>query len=168
MAIQLVTASLADVGVISDLACRCFTETFGHLYTPQDLNTHLVTTCSAAFFAKALDEGNGILLALDHGAPVGYAKYGKIGLPIAHTSEERELHRLYVLASHHRQGIGQKLMLSALDALKAAPAIYLGVWEENLKAQAFYSRYSFEIHAEYTYYVGNHADRELIMRKSCV
>ena len=42
--------------------------------------------------------------------------------------------------------------------------MYLSVWENNARAQAFYRRYGFEHVGEHKFMVGNTADRDFIWR----
>ncbi len=160
-------ASLHHLAELETLAYSTFTATFGHLYTPENLQSHLVKTCSAAFFADALANGCNIDIARCGDEVVGYIKYGAVGLPIAYTKDDVEIHRLYVSAKWQGQGIGKKLMDHALQSLavQSAAHLYLGVWEHNHKAQAFYRRYAFRPIGKYLYYVGTHADREIIMQR---
>ena len=165
---KITPASHADAQALSQVAVAAYTETFGYLYTKDNLDTHLAKTCSADYFRGALDAGDVIYLAFLGKALAGYVKCGALGLP-AHNVEPdaSELHRLYVLKPYHGRGLGKALMDAALESapLKHSPAIYLGVWEHNLKAQQFYSRYGFVPHGEYTYWVGSHADREFIYKR---
>ena len=57
-----------------------------------------------------------------------------------------ELKRIYVLAGFHGKGIAQKLMDFFLDfaTKKKYEAVWLGVWEHNIRAQKFYGKYGFE------------------------
>lgn len=164
--ISLLPATPDHIPALARLAQQAFTETFGHLYSQENLAAHLNSSCSEAFFANALQQGDTILLACDGDTAVGYAKYGAVGLPVEFHPEDAELHRLYVLQSHQGQGVGARLMDAALAAMSAAPVIYLGVWEENYKARKFYANYGFEDFGTYLYYVGRHVDNELILRRS--
>lgn len=152
------------------LARASFTATFGHLYLAEHLQHHLDTTCSATYFAAEIERGNAVDVACADGELAGYIKYGAVGLPVVHGKADREIHRLYVRAGYQGQGIGRMLMDRALadTDLQAAPALFLGVWEHNHKAQAFYAGYGFEAVGEYLYHVGPHRDRELIMRRMSV
>jgi diamine N-acetyltransferase len=154
-----------QLSALEILARKAFSETFAHLYTPEDLEHHLRTTCSAEFFAASLEKGDTILIAEESGALVGYAKFGGMGLPVQHGPHDREIHRLYVLRSHQGTGLGHRLMQAMLEALCEAPILYLGVWSGNHKALKFYARYGFEHCGNYTYYVGTHADDEYILRR---
>ena len=56
-----------------------------------------------------------------------------------------ELKRIYVLKEYHSKKVGAALMNFALQfaAEKNYEAVWLGVWEHNLKAQAFYKKWGF-------------------------
>lgn len=157
-----------DIAALAQLARDTFIETFGHLYTAGDLETHLANKCSAAFFTDASqDENTRLVLAWEGDAPVGYAKWGALELPVPDPAPDAcEIHRLYVKATHQRGGIGRLLLEHMLKDCAGASEIYLGVWEHNEKAQALYGRYGFTYAGEHTYYVGAHADRDLIWRKT--
>ena len=167
MAIVIKKADLPDLSVLESLSRQTFIETFGHLYTSENLNSHLDKTCSAAYFRQALASGRLIDLALMDDVVAGYITYGDVALPVTHEPADAEIHRLYIDAAFQRQGIGDALMRHALAGkrLRASPNVYLGVWEHNHKAQAFYRRFGFYPVGEYLYYVGTHADREIIMRR---
>lgn len=165
MAASLEIAEEKHVHALEHLARLTFTATFGHLYTAENLENHLSKTCSSDFFQRELANGITIVLAYNTAEYVGYIKYGAVGLPITHHPDDREIHRLYVVPSCQKQGIGQQLMEYALNDpyLSSAHGLYLGVWEDNTNAQAFYARYGFKPVGDYHYYVGTHADREIIM-----
>lgn len=155
------------MAAIELLARSTFTATFGHLYTPDNLQAHLAKTCSAHFFAGELSGNSSIDVARIGNQLVGYIKYGAVGLPVEHGDRDMEIHRLYIDEGQQGHGIGKQLMDRALEnpAVRSAPNLFLGVWENNHKAQVFYRRYGFRPVGQYLYYVGDHADREIIMQR---
>jgi ribosomal protein S18 acetylase RimI-like enzyme len=161
-------ATQADCDAIAELAARTFTETFGHLYTAKNLASHLASHCSADYFTAAIAAGDTLLLIHAEGALIGYAKLGHVGLPVKPLPPgAAEIHRVYLRKAFQGQGIGKAVMMYmlSLPLLATAPVVYLGVWEENLKAQALYAHYGFEPVGRYLYYVGTQADREIIMAR---
>ncbi len=163
----IVAATPENAERISRVARKGYTDTFGHLYSDENLQYHLDKTCSPAYFRQAMAEGDVILMALVDGVLAGYVKFGALGLPVEAGDGAFELHRLYVLGEYQGRAIGKALMDAAMASapLKDADEVYLGVWENNHKAQAFYSHYGFRPYGEYDYYVGTHVDRELIFRR---
>jgi ribosomal protein S18 acetylase RimI-like enzyme len=67
-----------------------------------------------------------------------------------------ELKRLYVARAWHGRGVAQALMDAALDAARArgARTLWLGVWERNPRAVAFYGKYGFTRVGEHTFLLG--------------
>lgn len=158
-----------DAEALSALARRTFTETFGHLYPPEDL---------AAFLADAYAEDRHRVLLSDpryaawfledDGVPVGHALAGACGLPHDDVAEgDGELKRLYLLASHQNGGHGGRLFATVMDWLqRAGPCtLWIGVWSENPGAQRFYARHGFERVGSYEFPVGRVRDLEFILRR---
>ncbi|KRG71505.1 GNAT family N-acetyltransferase [Pseudoxanthomonas dokdonensis] len=169
---QLRRASVADAEVLSTLAARTFSETFGHLYPAQDLADFLAD-------AYALDKQRTILghpdyavwLLEDQGVAVGHAAAGPCGLPHPQVGDgDGELKRLYVLQSHQNGGHGSRLFTAAIDWLQQAGprTLWIGVWSQNHGAQRFYARHGFEKVGEYKFPVGNTLDDEFILRRPAI
>lgn len=169
MAITLRRADIDDAATLSALAAHTFTETFGHLYPPEDL---------AAFLAEAyaIDRQRTILAhpgyavwLLEHeGRTIGHAAAGPCGLP--HPQVERgdgEIKRLYLVRDYQGDGNGTRMMTAAMDwLLRDGPrTLWVGVWSENVGAQRFYARHGFGKVGEYLFPVGNTHDREFILRR---
>ena len=78
-----------------------------------------------------------------------------------------EVQRLYILRGYQGGGRGILLLRTALEWLErdGPRTLWIGVWSENHGAQRFYARHGFEIVGEYSFMVGDHADREFITRR---
>ncbi len=162
-------ATAEDCDALATLAATTFTDAFGHLYRPENLAGHLAAKFSADFFRQALIAGSTLLLLKDAQRVIGYAKVGEVALPVKPPMGKgaQEIHRVYVEKSFQGRGLGKALMLHilALPRVTTAPVVYLGVWEENLKAQSLYKQYGFAPVGRYLYPVGDQADREIIMAR---
>ena len=156
-----------DCEKVAALATRTFSETFGHLYRPENLAQHIEKTCSADYFRQSLDEGDTLLMLQDAGQLIGYGKVGRMRLPYKSSPGAQEIHRVYVAKEFQRRGHGKSMMLHimALPRITTAPATYLSVWEENISAQALYKQYGFESVGRYLYQVGDQFDQEIIMAR---
>lgn len=162
-------ATPADAETLSRLCARTFTETFGHLYPPEDLQAFLDD-------AYAIDKQRAILAHPDYavwllerdGEAVGHAAAGPCGLPHPDVAAgDGELKRLYVLRECQNGGWGARLFQTALDWLErdGPRTLWIGVWSENFGAQRFYARYGFEKAGEYLFPVGRVRDLEFILRR---
>ncbi|MBY0569069.1 MAG: GNAT family N-acetyltransferase [Hyphomonadaceae bacterium] len=159
-------ASGADAAALALFAERSFTETFGHLYPPEDLSAHVAAKYQPHVVAAEIaDADTRYVLALRDGAIVGYSKLGAVDMDVDATGA-LELHRLYVDTSVKGAGVAKALMDDGLAwaRAKGARVMFLSVWENNARAQAFYKRYGFEHVKEHTFMVGRVADRDFIWK----
>ncbi len=159
-------AGAADAEALGAFARATFTETFGHLYPPEDLTAYVDAKYRVDVVAAELaDPEVRYVLALRDGALVGYSKLGVVDMDVD-TTDALELHRLYVDASVKGAGVAKALMDDGLAWArgKGAKVMFLSVWENNERAQAFYKRYGFEHVKEHKFMVGRVADRDFIWR----
>ena len=163
-------AAPADAAALAELGAATFVETFGHLYTPEDLQAFLDASHGVGAYARTLaDSGYALWVADDAtGRVIGYAQAGPCGLPHANVRpEDGELKRLYVRAGIQNAGTGRALMDAAMAwLLRDGPrTLWLSVWSENPGAQRFYARYGFAFAGEYAFIVGAQRDREFMYRR---
>jgi ribosomal protein S18 acetylase RimI-like enzyme len=76
-----------------------------------------------------------------------------------------ELSKMYVLPAHHGSGVAAALMDAALDAAAgwAAECVWLGVNQENQRAQRFYSKHGFTVSGNRSFRLGDHAESDYVM-----
>jgi len=160
----------ADAGALSALARDTFDETFGHLYKPEDLAVFQQESQSVGAFRRLLADPRVAVWAgeIASGALVGFVTAGPCKLPAPDLEENAgEIRHLYLRASVQREGLGTRLLVTALDWLTAQEfsPLYVGVWSENYGAQRLYARFGFGKIGEYDFPVGKHLDREFILRR---
>ena len=159
----------SDAATLSELGTATFVETFGHLYSPQDLQAFLDESHTPQAYAKVLaNPGYALWLAERDGRAIGYVQAGPCGLPHADVQAgDGELKRLYLRADAQNGGTGRALMDAAMAwLLREGPRqLWLSVWSENLGAQRFYARYGFAFAGEYEFIVGEQRDREFMYRR---
>lgn len=162
-------ATQADAAVLAELGAATFVETFGHLYSPRDLQAFLDESHTVQAYAKVLaNPAYALWLAERDGRAIGYAQAGPCGLPHPDVhAEDGELKRLYLRADAQNGGVGRLLFQQALDWLErdGPRTLWLSVWSENLGAQRFYERQGFGFVAEYEFPVGEQRDREFMYRR---
>lgn len=163
-------ATLGDAPTLALLGAATFTETFGHLYPPEDLQTFLQGSHTMDAWARTLaDPQRAVwIAALADGTPIGFILVGSCKLPVANLEPAAgEIQQLYVLAQHHNLRLGTRLMDLGLEWLQAQgrTPLYVGVWSENFGAQRFYGRYGFVKVGEYGFPVGKTVDLEFILKR---
>lgn len=162
-------AVAGDAAALAQIAEATFTETFGHLYSAEDLASYVGSTCTAAASLNNLqDPRMAYWMVGAEGEPaVGFALAGYCKLPLERLEPTAgELRQLYVKATHQKLRLGTQLFETALAWLEEHYApLYIGVWSKNFGAQRFYARYGFAKVAEYGFPVGKTVDREFILRR---
>lgn len=163
-------AGPADAETLSALGALTFTETFGHLYDPEDLANFLAEAYGPErTHADLADPRKASWIVEVDGEAVGYALAGPCGLPHGDVSEAcGELKRIYFRKDWQGAGFGGRLFNEAMSWLAASGfgALWIGVWSENHGAQRFYARQGFEKVGEYGFRVGSTIDREFILRRA--
>lgn len=164
-------ATMADAAALARLGAETFVETFGTMYHAEDLAAFLAGSRSEAVYVKLLNNPQvRVNLAFLNGKPepVGYFVAGPCKLPVDKLEPTAgEVRELYVLADYQKHKMGTKLMVEALEWLESqrrAP-LYVGVYSENVGAQRLYSRFGFSKVGEYEFPVGDHMDREFILKR---
>jgi diamine N-acetyltransferase len=159
-------ATLADAALMARLGPETFIETFGHLYTPENLAAFLLNHSEANWRGELSDPRFAVRLAEAGGAAVGFAKVGPPSLPFEVKGPTAELRQLYVLGPWQGEGIAPALMAWVLAEVRrrGAETLYLSVFIDNVRARRFYARYGFEEVGRYAFMVGSHADEDIILR----
>lgn len=159
-------ATPANAALLSVLGTRAFTETFGHLYTPENLAAFLVSHSEANWLGELTDSRFSVRLAEEGSDAAGFAKVGPPSLPFETKKAAVELRQLYVLTAWQGAGVAPTLMAWVVDEARrrGADELYLSVFVDNHRARAFYARYGFEAVGRYDFMVGTHADEDIVMR----
>lgn len=159
-------AEPADLPAIDALFRQSFTDTFGHLYAPEDLDAFLNTFTPEGWQAEYDDPASAFLVAEAGGAIVGYIKIGALKLPAATDRPAMELRQIYFDRSWLGRGLARPMLDWAIDEARrrGAEEMYLSVFTENDRARALYRRYGFTEVGPYRFMVGNHADEDIILK----
>jgi ribosomal protein S18 acetylase RimI-like enzyme len=155
-----------DAEALAELGRRSFTETFGLLYTAEDLSAFLATHSAESWAQELADPAFAIRIGEVDGKAMAYAKLGPPKLPFEPRGEAVELRQFYVLSDWHGSGAASELMRWVLDEARrrGGDDLYLSVFVDNARAQAFYAKYGFVEEGRYAFMVGTHADEDIVMR----
>ena len=163
-------ATVEDAGLLSELGARTFAETFAGDNTPEDLAAYTAASFSVARMTAELEDPASIFLIAElNGSAAGYAKLHD-GEPenCIEGANPIELVRIYVSRDWLGRGAGEQLMRACLDEARQAghETIWLGVWERNERAQAFYRKWNFRTVGEHMFRLGSDLQRDLVMERS--
>jgi GNAT superfamily N-acetyltransferase len=159
-----------DASELAEFAARTFEETFAAENNPDDLQTHLSTNYGLEQQASELADPNvETILARENGALIAFAQVRQSPPPpCVSQASPIELHRFYVDRQAHGTGLASLLMQEVHRAAHefGASHIWLGVWERNARAIAFYNKVKFVDIGSQFYMVGpdRQVDRVLLAR----
>jgi GNAT superfamily N-acetyltransferase len=159
-------AAASDSAALASLGRRTFTETFGHLYTPENLAAFLLNHSEERWAEELANPELSVRVAEADGGLVGYAKLGPPTLPFEPRGPSMELRQFYLLKPWQGRGVSQELMRWVIEEARGRGAedLYLSVFVDNHRARRFYERHGFEFAGTYAFMVGSHADEDHIMR----
>lgn len=165
-----------DADQAAQFGALSFTDTFGYLYPPHDLEKYLSESYTEDIFKNWVNDPKFDLWIAEVVPEVdtkrkiiGYCLGGPCGLPHSDATEANgELKKLYIDIPYFGKGVAKALFDESIKFLKESPLykgrpIYIGVWSENYRAQKFYEKMGYEVVGEYLYEVGESRDREFIM-----
>ena len=163
-------ANPGDAGLLAELGARTFSETFAADNSTEDMAAYLASSFNLAQqSAELADTASTFFIAEVGGVAAGYA--------MLHAGESAEgiegakpveLVRLYVSRGWLGRGVGEALMSACVDEAQRAghETIWLGVWERNGRAQAFYRKWNFRAVGEHVFQLGADAQTDILMERA--
>lgn len=160
----------ADAKALAVLAEKTFRDTFSADNSRSDMDI----CCEESFGTQIqqqeiLDPNMLSLLAESEGELIGYAQV-VLNSPAECVAARQasELRTLYVANNWHGRGVAQKLMAEVFAAAHNVQSdwLWLGVWEHNPKAIAFYKKYDFEAYGDHVFQLGSDPQRDIILAAS--
>ena len=163
-------ATERDADLLAELGATTFYESFAAQNTPENMTAYLAATfVPEQQRAELADPRNTFLIAENDGVAIGYAHL-RTGKPPACVSDPNaiELVRLYVSSTLQGSGIGGRLMDACLTEARRSgyQTIWLGVWQQNTRAQAFYNRWNFSKVGEHVFQLGDDRQMDWLMERS--
>lgn len=170
--VELRVATASDATELCAFATRLFTATFGHLYPPEHLSAFLAEVYTPDVMRKDIEDPDKYtVLLVSKADPQRLCGYGMVHDGSVRTGEDVslaphsvEIKRIYVDMPFHGSGAAHLLMTHVMEvvARKARKHVWLGVYEDNFKAQKFYRKFGFREVGEHVFMVGDTPDRDLL------
>ena len=170
MGVRIRRCELADLDMLRNIAFQTFDDTFRRLNDASSFNDYLDASFSRAKLEAELKDPNSMFFFLYSDDVL--AGYMKINLGDAQTDVKDpaalEIERIYVTRDFQGLGLGRALVDKALEAARAAKkkTVWLGVWEKNGNAIAFYKKMGFSKTGTRDFYMGKKRQTDFIMRKN--
>ena len=162
-------ATPADVLPLQQLSISTFIDTYAAYNTPENMQLYIDTYYNTGRMVNELDDACiQFFLACYNDELAGYIKLRTVDEPPALAGTRHiEIERIYVVSKLKGMKIGKKLIEHAIETAtkQQYEIIWLGVWEENKSALAFYTRQGFTIFGEHPFVLGTEPQRDWLMKK---
>jgi diamine N-acetyltransferase len=157
----------SDAATLAEFAERTFRQSFANANSSENMELHCAASFGVDIQGRDLSDHQQVIqIAEESGELAGFMQL-RLDRPTACIDAmlPAELHRIYVEREWQGRGVAQELMRSAAAAATRAGNdwLWLGVWEHNPKAIAFYTKYGFELVGEHPFMLGRDQQRDLIM-----
>jgi ribosomal protein S18 acetylase RimI-like enzyme len=166
-------ATAADAAPLTAFARAIFMETFGPSNDPRHIDPYVATAFRPEVQAAEIGrEGTFTVLVVDDDeAIIGYA-YVALGGPaeVVVESDPIEIKRFYVGTAAHGRGVAQAMMTDVFERARemGARTIWLGVWERNARAIAFYHKQGFVQAGTQRFLLGDDLQTDWVMQNTSV
>jgi ribosomal protein S18 acetylase RimI-like enzyme len=172
MPVDVVTPTVAEVVELAAVAARTFPLACPPSATADNIDAFIAETLSANRFREYLaDPDRVVLTARKDGRMVGYF------MLIGGVPEDEDVHKtvtlcpaielskMYVLPESHGAGVSAALMSAALQRARDldAKCVWLGVNQQNRRAQRFYTKHGFTITGTRTFRLGAGIEHDYVM-----
>ena len=163
-------ATVTDAAALAAFGAKTFADTFGAYHTSSDLAMHLAETFGVPQQTAELTDPTMVTLLVEiDGALAGFTQVCAGEVPECVTGPAPiEIMRFYIDTPWHGQRVAQRLIDAAYAAgrERGAQTVWLGVWEHNPRAIAFYRRQGFTPVGAYTFMVGTDATTDLLFART--
>ncbi len=164
--IQKVT--LNDIDQLQKIGRQTFSETFSGDNSEEDMKKYLDENFSTEKLTDELNNQNSeFYFAKLEDTVIGYLKlnFGESQTELK-DNKALEIERIYVPKEYHGQSVGQILYEKAIQVAKQKDTdyVWLGVWEENMRALSFYRKNGFVEFDKHIFKLGNDEQTDIMMK----
>ncbi|NPC90749.1 GNAT family N-acetyltransferase [Bacillus sp. WMMC1349] len=172
MTIKLKKCTLEDLRKLQDISYETFKETFKHQNSPESINAYLEKAFNLKQLERELSDAFSqfFFVYFDHEV-VGYLKVNTNDAQSEKMGDELlEIERIYIKNKFQKHGLGKSLLNKAVEIAQEhnKKKIWLGVWEKNENAIAFYKKTGFIQTGAHSFYLGDEEQIDYIMTKTLI
>ncbi|MCJ2148578.1 GNAT family N-acetyltransferase [Bacillus paralicheniformis] len=170
MTVQIKKCTLEDLLKLQEMSYETFNETFKDQNSPENMKAYLEKAFHLKQLEKELSNSDSQFFFVYYNNEA--AGYLKVNTDEAQTEkmgdESLEIERIYIKNEFQKHGLGKYLFNKALEMAKELnkKKIWLGVWEKNENAIAFYKKMGFVQTGAHSFYMGDEEQTDFIMTKT--
>ncbi|HWK22337.1 MAG TPA: GNAT family N-acetyltransferase [Ureibacillus sp.] len=164
--------TLEDLNELQAIGKKTFYETFKDQNTAENMQNYLDKAFDLKKLKKELSNANSqFFFAFVHNEVAGYLKLNtEDAQSEAMGNDALEIERIYIKSDYQKMGLGKYLLTKAIEISLAQNKsnIWLGVWEKNDNAVAFYKKMGFVQAGKHSFYMGNEEQIDYLMTKTII
>ena len=159
-----------DLELLQEISIETFNDTFKDQNSPENMKAYLEKAFNSEQLEKELSNTSSEFFFVYFNEAV--AGYLKVNINEAQSEEvgdeSLEIERIYIKSKFQKQGIGKYLFNKAIEIAmeRNKEKIWLGVWEKNKNAIAFYKKMGFVHTDSHSFYMGDEEQIDIIMTKT--
>lgn len=154
---------------LQQIGCETFKETFKEQNSPEDMDAYMSRAFDINQLKKELSNPSSQFYFIYFNDEIaGYLKINTGTAQSEQMGEEMlEIERIYVKNHYQQYGLGKRLFHQAIEIATEnnKKFIWLGVWEKNENALAFYKKLGFVQTGSHSFYMGSDKQTDFIMAK---
>ena len=170
MSINIKQCNLGEIQKLQEISYETFIETFKDQNSSENMNAYLEKAFNIEQLEKELSNiSSHFFFVYFNNEVAGYLKVNTQDAQSENMGEDSlEIERIYVRAKCQKLGLGKYLINKAIDiAVKQEKnKVWLGVWEKNENAIAFYKKLGFVQAGTHSFHMGDEEQIDFIMFKS--
>ncbi|MGW9530823.1 GNAT family N-acetyltransferase [Paenibacillus terrae] len=172
MTVKIIKCGREDLQILQEISIETFNDTFKDQNSPENMQTYL----ERAFNSKQLEEelsnaSSEIFFIYFNEELAGYLKVNMNEAQSEKMGDESlEIERIYIKNKYQKHGLGKYLLNKAMEIAmeQNKKEIWLGVWEKNENAIAFYKKLGFVQTGAHSFYMGDEEQIDFIMTKTMI
>ncbi len=162
-------ATPADAALLASLAATAFSDSFAADNSAENMTLYMEKAFGEAIQRDELsDPHRTVFFAEQDGEAIGYTMLHDAPVPPSVGDDDAlEIARFYSAKRMIGRGVGATLMQRCIDeaAARGKQTLWLGVWESNARAIAFYQRWGFVQVGAQTFTLGHDVQRDRVMAR---
>ena len=172
MTINIKKCTLEDSQELQEISFETFNETFKDQNSPENMNAYLERAFNLKQLEKELSNiSSQFFFVYFNNEVAGYLKVNTNDAQSEEMGDESlEIERIYIRNKFQKHGLGKYLLNKAMEIAmeRNKKKIWLGVWEKNENAIAFYKKMGFVQTGAHSFYMGDEEQMDFIMTKTLI
>lgn len=163
MKIKIEKCALDSLDLLQEVSIETFTDTFQAQNSEKNMKAYIEKSFHQEQLKQELLNPTAEFFFIYEKSEV--AGYLKLNIEATNTVE---VERIYIRQQFQRSGLGKKLLEYAMERAKQykKTEIWLGVWEKNDQALAFYKKIGFVRTGQHSFWMGDDEQIDYILTKN--